>query len=124
MLQDRHGALVVLAAQQHLAEEREADAIRAVDLHDAQQLGLRFLPLVHRGEGPREHHPAFEAVGRGIEPEVRDLDRILGTSERKIGLAEIDERRRSRVPPNKIDQLLDFLSRGPAIRINHQARRG
>ena len=92
MLQHGHGALVVGAAEQHLAEEREALTVGAVDLHDAEELALRFLPLVQRRVRTREHHPTFEAVGRGLEPEVADLYRIAGTPEGEICLTQVDER--------------------------------
>jgi len=123
VLEHRHRALVIVAAQQHLAEQCEAHPVRAVDLDDAEQLALRLFPLVHRAERPREHDPAFEVIRRGIEAGLADRGRVLGATERKVGLGQVDERRRGRVTPNEIDQLLDFLSRWPAIRVDHAAQR-
>jgi hypothetical protein len=120
VLEHGHGALEVTAAEQHLAEEREALPVRAIDLHDAEELALSFLPLVHRGVCAREHDATLETVGRCLESEVADTDRIARSAERKVRLPEIDERRRSRIAANQIDQLLNFLSRGTAIRIDHQ----
>ena len=98
MLEHRHRALEVRAAEQHLAEEREAAATRAVDLDDAKQLALRFFPLMKRRVGPGEHHAAFETIGRVLESQVAHLDRIARPTEREIGLSQIDERGRMTDP--------------------------
>ena len=124
MLEHRHRALEVLPAEQHFTEEREALPIRAIDLHDAEELALSLLPLVHRRERAGQHDAALEAVGSRFEAEVADLDRVARAAQREVRLAEIDERRRPRIATNEIDQLLDFLSRGTAIRIDHQRDQG
>ena len=115
MLQHGHGALVVVAAQQHLAEQREAEAVRAVDLDDPEQLSLRLFPLVQRRVGARQADPAFEVVGRALEAGIADGDRVLGPTQVEVGIREIDERGRGWIPPDEIDQLLDFLGRWTAI---------
>ena len=60
----------------------------AVDLDHAQQLALRFLPLMQRGVGAREHHAALEVVGRGLEADAADLQRVARAAEREVGLAQ------------------------------------
>ena len=123
MLEHGNRALVVVATQQHLAEQREAEPVAAVDLDDPQQLALRLFPHVQRAISARERDETFEVIGGGIEAGLADRDRIFGSAERQIGLGQIDERRRRRIAPNEIDQLLDFLSRWPAIRIDHACER-
>jgi hypothetical protein len=62
VLQDRDGPLVVRAPQQDLTQQRESLAIGPVDLDDAEQLALRFFPLVHRRVRAGEHHAPLEVV--------------------------------------------------------------
>ena len=121
MLEHRHRALEIGATQEHFTEQREALTARAVDLDHAKQLALRLFPLMERRVRAREHHAPFEAVRRGVDADVADRDRVLGATEREVRLSQVDERRRRRIAANEIDELLDFLSRGPAI-VHHQRR--
>ncbi len=80
MLEHRDRSLVVLPAQQHLAEQREALPARAIDFDDAEQLALRFFPLMELRVGTREHDATLEAIGRGLDADVADRDGVLGTA--------------------------------------------
>src|SRR5690348_16127152 len=75
-------------------------------------------------ERPSEHHPPLDAIGARLEPDRAYLGRIARAPEGEIRITEVDEGRRPRIPPNQIDQFLNFLSRGPAIGIDHQPAQG
>ncbi len=124
VLAHRHRALVVVAPEEHLAEQREADAVRPIDLHDPEQLALGFLPLVKGGVGARQHHASFHVIGHVLKAHVAHLDRVFRAAEREVSLAQVDERRRSRIAADEIDQLLDLLSTRPAICVDHQPGNG
>jgi len=72
----------------------------------------------------REHDAALEVIGRGLEAEMPDLDGIARPAEREIGVAQIDERWRTRISANQIDQLFDFLRSRSAIRVDHWPTEG
>jgi hypothetical protein len=109
VLEDRRGALVVGAAQEHLAQEREAGLVRAVDLDDPQQLGLGLFPLVQRREGLREDQAAFVVVGVVAEPGGGLIDRLAWTAEGQEGLGIVHERRRRRIAAEDRGKLVELL---------------
>ncbi len=79
---------------------------------------------MHRRVRASEHDATFKAVWRSFEAEVADLHGVARTTECKVGLSEIDERWGRRVAAYQVDQLLDFLSRGPTITLDHQHVQG
>jgi len=87
VLEHGHGPLVVVAPEQDLAQEREPEAVGAVDLDHAKELALGLLPHVELGVGARQDDPAFEVVGSRFEANAADLDCVLGPPEGQVGLS-------------------------------------
>ncbi len=110
VLQDRQGALVVGAPHEHLAQHAEGRAVIAVALDHLQQLGLRLLPLMQRGEGARHHQAAVEIGGVLAQAARPDLDGIARPPERNHGVSEPDERTAG-ITAERFAQLVELFRR-------------
>ncbi|MBK7534611.1 MAG: hypothetical protein IPI49_04390 [Myxococcales bacterium] len=114
VLQHRHRALGVAAAQEDLTQQGKAQPVGAVHLHHPQEFALRFFPLMQRVVRACQQHAALDVVRRAAEPHVAHFDDVFGSTEREVRLAELKEGG-GRVTAHRIDQLFHLLRGRSAI---------